>query len=1599
MAASSSIISRWGWDGCIETFPCGHCLCSGCCGRMAALPIACPVCAEFEPKDCGVFTSLRRDLQEALSPLQLSPNVDSGTTADDNCGSKKTPAVNENKVVPVMDTENAFSGDCQVPRITPNDNHCLKIDEALATAKSTLHHLDSVYETLKELEAKHKQQEESLSSSVNEAYEKLLLTVNIRKSDLLKGLRRRWDVFTIEMQNAVTDIEKQRKCLETRVAFAEALKRLPSMSVYCEINNLLADLKTRCNNEATLDSLKGSSDIRFTVDCNTALKTLDSIGAVCLVGGSKFQQTPDVTAASREPYCSDDAEELLKDVPKRLVYEEHESDTRCVEIDGHKVDATSQLASGDDSQTSQGSGLMSVRSKVLPRPMSTPDVIIEEIIQEDQQYPRRPQYTTSPDREKPLKKDFSQKTMGAHPPFYPEKTSQEPVYISHWIDPCNFYVHRVFHKRQIILLERELSSLGWTSRQCYPTDVVEIGEVIAFRSIPLIKWCRGTIVEMVPLESKCSLTACGPARYKIEDIKRLTLFLLDYGGTETFIARQTGSCVMNIRLLEDYETEVKHLHKMLTKLSFTDDKSVMVFPPLAVHCSLDIHTKSEDGLLKKQIKEYVTRVIGNKCVSMKVFREEDNKLIVDLKTACGNNVPKDMPMSLHDALVSMELARFPSNVSRVLSDTATSHYKDPVLPWNKSEVVIICHFNDPSDFYIHALERSDYGMIVEKLQEVYNSKEADDLQMYCPSVGQPCVAKYNTEDDHWYRAEIKALLNPFEAVIKYVDFGSIGTVNIADLKSLKDEFMTLPCQAIGCRLAHIHPLSAAPGWSPEACALFQELTFQKQLKCTFLDLLPEDKLPVLLFDYDQSKMASVNVMLVEGNVAFFSPGTSGPADRDLPVKEVWDPVLDITSDSGEMSLFERKEHNVFISHVVSPSKIYVRGLTTENLLMGLQAGMFDHYEKSEPEATNWQVDMMVAVLLQSDPMCWVRGKIINVLSERLVEVFCCDFGMQEVMDVANLRTLDESFMIYEALCLECTLVDIQPAGRCQEWTAAVCDFLTCHLSGAVVTIVIEDNVRCWPPLPVRIVSKNEAGEMVDVSDLLVKKGLALRDRRINKRNSLLEAPDTRTRLPDIGFLQEQDPEEDYEGRWKPELTKTVTREPSIGSEAEEPSIEEMAEDPYLPPLLPDEESFPAKVCHVAEDGTIYVVQGCLEKELKILMADIQNSFTSLGLVAPHSWRKGEGCLIKGSDTKLYRGKVLNVFSGDMVQYEDFGYTEKIPQCHLYPSVYDPHTPGFCIPCRLDDIHPEGDRWLPEAIQLLKELLLERVVTVHFVEPPKFPRGIASVRIYCGSASVSALLGLHGYGIRRQSDNNDKIEISKITKNSREKLWSIDLENEKNKKTPLLPPYTSESLPPPGEIYKVEVTHLQTPNDVFIRLKKNGSCGTSDSADGGCNSLKYHLEKVNSKETELTALKDFRTAMPCLAGYRGGLLHRARLQSIKSYDPITCAVEFVDHGHTAVLETSSLFQLPPPLIEYPTEAIRVRLAGFRPPAEDHQSNRVVYCTEWSLKALYKMMDLVKERTLYATSLAGSDNTIFLYDDNWQLLHIPLISEGLAELQEV
>uniref|UniRef100_A0A674J6R6 RING finger protein 17 n=1 Tax=Terrapene triunguis TaxID=2587831 RepID=A0A674J6R6_9SAUR len=571
------------------------------------------------------------------------------------------------------------------------------------------------------------------------------------------------------------------------------------------------------------------------------------------------------------------------------------------------------------------------------------------------------------------------------------------------------------------------------------------------------------------------------------------------------------------------------------------------------------------------------------------------------------------------------------------------------------------------------------------------------------------------------------------------------------------------------------------------------------------------------------------------------------------------------------------------------------------------------YENSKFEQVKWENDMYCAVRI-CDLNQWQRGKINRVVSETTVEVVLYDFGTKEIVNIICLRKLDEKLKPIGTLALECSLVDIRPAGGSKQWTATACDCISYYLTGAIANIIIQENDGS-EPLPVKIFCNDEAGQLIDISEYLMKKGLAFR----NKSDADPEKPLEVALKQESPCLNELILETECTPKCLvPEKEVTLSVNEPKEHESKKLVLKSRMDGAYKPPIIPDMKELQAIINCIGDDGTIYMVPKSLENELNKLMTDIQNNFKCLGLLEPYCWRKEEACVVRGSDTMWYRGKVIEVGGGTVrVQYVDYGYIEKIPQCHLYPVALYADIPTFCIPCQLYKTVPVGNFWQQDAVELLQELLTKRVVEIHFLE---------------------LLLSEAG--------------------------------------APVLPPYTMLTLPIPGELFPVSVKHLVSPNKMYICLESaEGLNQESDTEDSGVSwdleseSLDQVLKHCNQNVESLPFLTDFRTEMPCLAEYSDGLWYRAKLLSIKEFDPVNILVEFVDYGSSEKLPTSRLRQIPSHLMQYPVQAVKVLLAGFKPPLYDTEKKRIPYCPEWSMQALWAMMDCLQGKKLYASTVVS------------------------------
>ncbi|NXQ81497.1 RNF17 protein, partial [Nyctibius grandis] len=415
--------------------------------------------------------------------------------------------------------------------------------------------------------------------------------------------------------------------------------------------------------------------------------------------------------------------------------------------------------------------------------------------------------------------------------------------------------------------------------------------------------------------------------------------------------------------------------------------------------------------------------------------------------------------------------------------------------------------------------------------------------------------------------------------------------------------------------------------------------------------------------------------------------------------------------------------------------------------------------------------------------------------------------------------------------------------------------------------------------------------------------------------------------------------------------------------------------------------FQAVVSCIGHDGTIYIIPKSFEIELKKLMNEIQSNFKCLGLLEPYFWKKGEACVVRGSDTMWYRGKVVGLGGSTVqVQYIDCGCIERIPQCHLYPTTLYTDIPPFCIPCQLYKTVPVGSSWQQDAVDCLRGLLENEEVEIHVQELPDNPWGKLSINLYFGGMSLSSFVVYQKYCVVEDCQDIPELEL---------------LQGE----VPVSLSYTLPLLPNPGDTFPVRVTHLVSPKEVYICLdpSKNLMKQSATEGDANCDSelgsLDEALKWCNKSVESLPLLTQFQTEMPCLVQYQDGLWYRAKLLSVDEFDPHKILVQFVDYGNFSVVPTSRLSCIPYHLLKYPVRAVRALLAGFKPAVYGDDMKRIPYSPEWSMEALWALMECVEGKQLSASMLALSpDITISLYEDDENPVHMKLVEMGLADLDE-
>ncbi|MED6261642.1 hypothetical protein ATANTOWER_007906 [Ataeniobius toweri] len=603
----------------------------------------------------------------------------------------------------------------------------------------------------------------------------------------------------------------------------------------------------------------------------------------------------------------------------------------------------------------------------------------------------------------------------------------------------------------------------------------------------------------------------------------------------------------------------------------------------------------------------------------------------------------------------------------------------------------------------------------------------------------------------------------------------------------------------------------------------------------------------------------------------------------------------------------------------------------------------------------------------------------------------CDHGNTVKIHVSNLHPLPSSLV--GSLALECTLNDIRPTGGRSTWTDTACDLISYYLTGASALMTIKEATD-EQPLPVVLFCSNRVGEFISIADFLVNEGLALKER--TPRVPAVQKPkQTDAQTP------ANDPENCKKEESNSSLSVPLFSCPSSFSKSTcippKPlprsilTPEKVKTAKYHPPELPCLGHILITVSAVGDDGVIYARTQNAEYQLEQLGEGIQKTIKTLPRQKHYTWKSVQGCAVIGPDMLWYRGQLLELLGGHVkVQYVDYGLVENIPVVHVYPMLLCVEVPQLCMPCQLFGINPVGGKWQRDGVALMREVLLNRSVGLQVVELPADPRGPLTVEILLDGMSLSRILCHHEHA---SIDGTLSIlqDLKMMPPAPLLDVWDISTEGLKGPEEPVLGSFVNPNLPLEGEQFGVRVTHLWTPNELFLwSLKKQPNSEMTRET------LTEALTKINANITSLPRLTSFPYGGPCLAEYSDGRYYRARLMKFTSIEPLMILVQHVDFGSDDSLPASKLRQMPAELLRFAIQAIKVKVAGFKAPSVECSEDVLPYCPAWSVKAAMEMTDLLHNNITATVVSREPELTVKLYNEDGELVHLPLVNSGLAEL---
>jgi len=316
------------------------------------------------------------------------------------------------------------------------------------------------------------------------------------------------------------------------------------------------------------------------------------------------------------------------------------------------------------------------------------------------------------------------------------------------------------------------------------------------------------------------------------------------------------------------------------------------------------------------------------------------------------------------------------------NDSVNQSLEVPPLDLSMNDLVpvVVTHCISPQNFYCQDQRAASQ---LEQLLSSLSDLEAGSVPTEV-TVGLHCAACFS-EDDQWYRAEVKDIATSQKITVVFLDYGNQDVVSVNELRCLTPELCELPAQAFHCTLFK------SPPTTPVDSNKFTSEVLDQEFTATIIDLASDSFCYVVKLKGEAGNVID-DVSL---NKAYSQPPVSIPKVKvplNLP-------------------------HEVCVVFAAGPSEIYCQLLKNAESLYEMMAQL---EVTSSNHVTSCDLGSYCAAKYYED-QGWYRAKILEKHDDDTVTVHFIDYGNTEVVNISETAPLNPKFCDLPAQAIRCSL--------------------------------------------------------------------------------------------------------------------------------------------------------------------------------------------------------------------------------------------------------------------------------------------------------------------------------------------------------------------------------------------------------------------------------------------------------------------------------------------------------------------------------------------------------------------------------------------------